>query len=509
MSTYTPANISAGDIDEARRALRPTPPNTPPRPPAATAKPMARARLDLEFVPVLLCVARVARVAGPRHALELVLLAAGARPGSSAPALALPCVATALYAATRGAARLESLRSAAIVTAARAAAPAAPLLAALAACIALVEAPRSLGWCVLAALLQDAAQLRLARRVSASPARRGELELAAQLGALAGVHVAMDLWRGTAPAPQLAARALPLAAWAALLRTPANDDEAAFLETVFDKGTRGALARRCAGYYGSAALVTLGATSQEPLAALVRFVAPRRRLGHVAYWALCVGGGVRAALRSTLPPIERRKLFHVLVLVLFAPARDGALLGVAFGGAAFLMVAAEEARARRLVRLDALYDRFLDGRDGRVALTHVYLLLGCALPHWLHLMLKADGADCLVLRLGGVAVLGAGDAAACVVGRRCGASRWPASTKTYVGSLAFVVATRAFFCFFNPIYVRGWELALAAVLVAFLEATVASVDNLVLPLYFSALALCAVAVDRASPYPLAELLHDL
>jgi len=47
MSTYTPANISAGDIDEARRALRPTPPNTPPRPPAATAKPTARARLDL------------------------------------------------------------------------------------------------------------------------------------------------------------------------------------------------------------------------------------------------------------------------------------------------------------------------------------------------------------------------------------------------------------------------------------------------------------------------------
>ena len=33
--------------------------------------------------------------------------------------------------------------------------------------------------------------------------------------------------------------------------------------------------------------------------------------------------------------------------------------------------------------------------------------------------------------------------------------------------------------------------------VAVLEATVTSVDNLVLPLYFSALALCAVAVDRA------------
>ena len=71
MSTYTPAGISACDIDVARRNLRKTPPNSPPRP-AAKRSPQKQKRVtprDLELVPVLLCVARVAYVATwPRHA---------------------------------------------------------------------------------------------------------------------------------------------------------------------------------------------------------------------------------------------------------------------------------------------------------------------------------------------------------------------------------------------------------------------------------------------------------
>ena len=48
----------------------------------------------------------------------------------------------------------------------------------------------------------------------------------------------------------------------------------------------------------------------------------------------------------------------------------------------------------------------------RHTVTHIYLLMGCALPHGLSLILKHDGADCLVLKLGRVAVLGCGDALA-------------------------------------------------------------------------------------------------
>ena len=92
MSTYTPAGISACDIDVARRNLRKTPPNSPPRP-AAKRSPQKQKRVtprDLELVPVLLCVARVAYVARPRHALELVLLLVACRDGSASTTLALP-----------------------------------------------------------------------------------------------------------------------------------------------------------------------------------------------------------------------------------------------------------------------------------------------------------------------------------------------------------------------------------------------------------------------------------
>ena len=92
---------------------------------------------------------------------------------------------------------------------------------------------------------------------------------------------------------------------------------------------------------------------------------------------------------------------------LFAPSHDDALLGVAFGGAAFLMLAVEEARARRLLSLDEFLRAFPRSARLFIALTHFYLLMGCALPHGLNLILKHDGADCLVLKLGGVAVLGA------------------------------------------------------------------------------------------------------
>ena len=162
-----------------------------------------------------------------------------------------------------------------------------------------------------------------------------------------------------------------------------------------------------------------------------------------------------------------------------------------------------------MLSLDDFYGRFLDQRDSSIALTHIYLLMGCALPHGLNLILKNDGADCLVLKLGGVAVLGCGDALACVVGRRYGDKRWPGSQKTYVGSAAFVGGVFAFFLFYKPIFLSRGQLVLDSVIIAILEATVTSVDNLVLPLYFSALALCAVAVDRSQQFPLAELLHDL
>ena len=87
MSTYTPAGIQC--LRHRRRAAQPkkTPPNSPPRP-AAKRSPQKQKRVtprDLELVPVLLCVARVAYFATWPQALELVLLLVACREGSARP----------------------------------------------------------------------------------------------------------------------------------------------------------------------------------------------------------------------------------------------------------------------------------------------------------------------------------------------------------------------------------------------------------------------------------------
>ena len=64
------------------------------------------------------------------------------------------------------------------------------------------------------------------------------------------------------------------------------------------------------------------------------------------------------------------------------------------------------------------------------------------------------------------------------------------SQKTYVGSAAFVGGTFAFFLFYKPIYLSRGQLVLDSVIIAILEATATSVDNLgAAPLLFGAGAL--------------------
>ena len=124
----------------------------------------------------------------------------------------------------------------------------------------------------------------------------------------------------------IAARVAPLAAGAALLSTPVDDDADAFLAGVFHVDVNHALMKRLGGYYGAVLLILLVATRREPIISMLAFVLTWRRLAHVVYWALAIVGGVYASTNVVLPRIERRKLFHALVL-LFAPSTDDAVIG--------------------------------------------------------------------------------------------------------------------------------------------------------------------------------------
>jgi dolichol kinase len=96
---------------------------------------------------------------------------------------------------------------------------------------------------------------------------------------------------------------------------------------------------------------------------------------------------------------------------------------------------------------------YVDGRDlrGPVVVSHIFLLIGCAIPLWLSLAAmprsgtgRWKGWDIYtrdVSMVSGVICVGMGDAAASLIGRRYGRHKWLWSGgKSLEGSMAFATA---------------------------------------------------------------------
>lgn len=97
-----------------------------------------------------------------------------------------------------------------------------------------------------------------------------------------------------------------------------------------------------------------------------------------------------------------------------------------------LFVVLETARTIELTgisgALDQAVELFIDEKDaGVVALTPIYLLVGCSIPLWLHpcpwCVIGGNGCDVLPL-LGGVLSVGVGDTVASVIGSKYGRNMW-------------------------------------------------------------------------------------
>ncbi|KAI0407361.1 hypothetical protein F4802DRAFT_19039 [Xylaria palmicola] len=170
---------------------------------------------------------------------------------------------------------------------------------------------------------------------------------------------------------------------------------------------------------------------------------------------------------SRLSPVcevdTRRKVFHFMMVAMFLPATyvDPCFVALALAIvlAAFLLL--DLLRASQLPPLSRPLSLFLapyvDGRDlrGPVVISHIFLLIGCAIPLWLSLgsLPRADpgdGRDHLVgwdvptrevAMVSGVVCVGLGDAAASLVGRRHGRRKWFwGGGKSLEGSAAFAAA---------------------------------------------------------------------
>ncbi|KAH8600950.1 hypothetical protein B0O99DRAFT_502922 [Bisporella sp. PMI_857] len=179
------------------------------------------------------------------------------------------------------------------------------------------------------------------------------------------------------------------------------------------------------------------------------------------YWLAIIGVGLAIVLKlSSIYEVDtRRKVFHFMMVGMLLPATfidpTYAALALILMLAIFLLL--DLFRASQLPPLSKSLASFLtpyvDGRDlkGPVVISHIFLLIGCAIPLWLSLgTLPRTGKDFLsgwevprreVSMVSGVICVGMGDAAASLIGRRYGRRKWLwGGGKSIEGSIAFATA---------------------------------------------------------------------
>jgi dolichol kinase len=185
------------------------------------------------------------------------------------------------------------------------------------------------------------------------------------------------------------------------------------------------------------------------------------RLVLCAYWLMIIIVGLAVVFRlSAIYEVDtRRKVFHFMMVAMLLPATyiDPTFASLALSLMLAIFLILDLFRASQLPPLSKPLAYFLtpyvDGRDlrGPVVISHIFLLIGCAIPLWLSLAaLPRSGKGCSkgwevdtrdVSMVSGVICVGMGDAAASLIGRRYGRHKWFWSGgKSIEGSLAFATA---------------------------------------------------------------------
>lgn len=206
---------------------------------------------------------------------------------------------------------------------------------------------------------------------------------------------------------------------------------------------------------------TFNIRSWRKLGQLEYLGAANLRLLICVYCLSIIIAGLTVVFRlSTVADVDtRRKVFHGMMVVMFLPT---IFIDPTFVSLALILILAvflllDLFRASQLPPLSKPLTYFLapyvDGRDhrGPVIVSHIFLLIGCAIPLWLSLAaiertgdIPWEGWDVSrreISMISGVVCVGMGDAAASLIGRRYGRRRWCWSGgKSFEGSFAFAVA---------------------------------------------------------------------
>ena len=185
------------------------------------------------------------------------------------------------------------------------------------------------------------------------------------------------------------------------------------------------------------------------------------RLAVCAYCITVLLTGIAAVLQltSVVEVDTRRKVFHGIMVAMLLPTIfvDPCFIALALALILAIFLLLDLFRASQLPPISRPLTNFLapyvDGRDhrGPIIVSHIFLLIGCAIPLWLSLAgLPRTGSDPWagwevdrrdLSMVSGVVCVGMGDAAASLIGRRYGKTKWFwGGGKSLEGSMAFTVA---------------------------------------------------------------------
>jgi dolichol kinase len=246
------------------------------------------------------------------------------------------------------------------------------------------------------------------------------------------------------------------------------------------------------------------------------------RLVICMYWIAVLVGGIKLISateydvssaptqkrRFRVPNVVVRKYYHLLVVLMFVPGivLDPRFVAFAFAAVLFIFILAEYLRVFRVPpfgeTINGFMQRFLDQNDtGIVILSHTYLLIGCALPVWVHLAALESTSSQLsdyIPALAGVIVLGIGDSAASLCGSLCGKIHWFNTKKTLEGTIAGVLSILLsvklfdYLLFTQAVFHLTTPFILATTAACLLESFTDQLDNLFLPLYYYSMLLLLI-----------------
>lgn len=213
----------------------------------------------------------------------------------------------------------------------------------------------------------------------------------------------------------------------------------------------------------------------------VRLGPANARLTICAYSVTVLLMGIASVLQltSVVEVDTRRKVFHGIMVAMLLPTIfvDPCFIALALALILAVFLLLDLFRASQLPPISRPLTTFLapyvDGRDhrGPVIVSHMFLLIGCAIPLWLSLAgLPRAGIDPWaewevagrdLSMVSGVICVGMGDAAASLIGRRYGRTKWFwGGGKSLEGSVAFTVAvTIGLMASYGWLILGGWRQA--------------------------------------------------